>query len=212
MCSLSAVFCMNVVLCYNSSTIIATYYLYSHAFIFLISFAQKPRCRPSRSISTNGTEDSPPQVNHLSIIYTSSALLLFVIRSLHGPPFAGRASLVSRKGLKLVGKYIPVLHNTKYKMHSQFVHLICTICKAEVVLKMANSCKDRINCVILCYGNNRELLYFYPLFTLYFLFQKPLPRLNRPLSNKGGEETDSVVSTAAPQVTMVTRYISMSPI
>ena len=82
--------------------------------------------------------------------------------SLHGLPFAGRASLPSRKSLKLVAQYVMVF----YQMHSQFVQLICTIGKAtgfegekglnnrkhlysynfqvEALLKMANSCKGWI--------------------------------------------------------------------
>ena len=82
--------------------------------------------------------------------------------SLHGPPFVGRASLASRKSLELATKYVVVL----YKMHSQFVQMICTICKAtgfekkgsnhfvtplysyhfrvEALLKTANPWEDRI--------------------------------------------------------------------
>ena len=65
------------------------------------------------------------------ILYGPSLVWVKYIQSLQGSPFDRSASLSSRKSLKLAAKYIAVL----YQMHSPFVQLICTVCKAILVLK-----------------------------------------------------------------------------
>ena len=87
------------------------------------------------------------EISQVNIFHIGSAIL-----SLHGSPFAGRASLSSRRSLELATKYIKVL----YTMHSPFVQLIYTIRKKTLANtsfyiitrlklspKIVNPCKDR---------------------------------------------------------------------
>ena len=97
--------------------------------IFGTKISQFPKSELGPSVSQPLLCTCVTQVEEGSILYGDG---LWSILFFHGPQFAGRASLASRKSKELAAKYVTVL----FQMHSQFVQLICTICNARpLVLK-----------------------------------------------------------------------------